>query len=101
MGRLQRSHRRNDGLDHRAPERLRPDRSRFRTAIARGSKAKKGADFASDDNVHRALILLLAACEQAIHELDQADMAVNGLGAELETLSGRLRDVLEVERPVA
>jgi hypothetical protein len=32
--------------------------------------------------------------------MNQADVAVDGLGAELETLGGRLRNLLEVERPV-
>jgi hypothetical protein len=40
------------------------------------------------------LILLLAACEQTTHELKQADVAVDGLGDDLETLSSRLHDLL-------
>jgi hypothetical protein len=37
---------------------------------------------------------LLAACDQAAHELGQADVPIDGLGAELETLGARLRDLL-------
>jgi hypothetical protein len=40
------------------------------------------------------LILLLAACDQAAHELERADVAVDGLAGELEALSARLRDSL-------
>jgi hypothetical protein len=45
-----------------------------------------------------ALILLLAACEQARHELDQAGVVADGLREELNTLSVRLQDVLVEER---
>jgi hypothetical protein len=43
-------------------------------------------------------MLLLATCEQTRKELDRADVAVDGLGAELETLSSRLRDELGRDR---
>jgi hypothetical protein len=42
--------------------------------------------------------LLLAACEQAAQELGQSEVAVDGLGAELEALGGRLRDLLSQDR---
>jgi hypothetical protein len=41
---------------------------------------------------------LLAACEQAAQELDQAEVAVDGLGSELVVLGARLRDLLTQER---
>lgn len=41
------------------------------------------------------MILLLAACEQANHELDQAAVPLDGLGQQVEALGVRLRDVLE------
>lgn len=37
-------------------------------------------------------------CDQAAHELGQADVPIDGLGAELEALSSRLRDVLGQDR---
>lgn len=55
---------------------------------------RQGVDIASDGRLIPALILLLAACEQATEELQQADLAVEGLGAEIRTLSTRLRDLL-------
>lgn len=39
-------------------------------------------------------MLLLAACEQAGQELRHADVELDGLGDDLEKLSGRLRDLL-------
>jgi hypothetical protein len=50
---------------------------------------------ASDDKLSRTLILLLAACEQATLELRHADAEVDGLGEDLESLSSRLRDLLQ------
>jgi hypothetical protein len=49
---------------------------------------------ASDGRLVTALILLLAACDQAAHELERADEAVDGLAGELVALSARLRDSL-------
>jgi hypothetical protein len=43
-------------------------------------------------------MLLLATCEQTRKELDRADVAVAGLGAELEALSARVRDELGQDR---
>lgn len=40
------------------------------------------------------LILLVGACEQAAHELEQADAQFEGLAEDLEALSARLRDLL-------
>jgi hypothetical protein len=40
------------------------------------------------------LIFLLAACDQAAHELERAEVAFDGLAGELEALSARLRDSL-------
>jgi hypothetical protein len=57
-----------------------------------------GESTASDGRVVQALILLLAACQQARHELDQADVVADGLREELNTLSVRLQDVLVQER---
>jgi hypothetical protein len=53
---------------------------------------------ASDGTVVRALILLLAACEQARLELDLSNVVVDGLGEELTTLSVRLHDLLGQDR---
>ena len=47
-----------------------------------------------DSRLVPALILLLAACEQAAQELDHADLAVDGLSEELKSLSARLHDLL-------
>jgi hypothetical protein len=38
--------------------------------------------------------LLLAACEQASHELKQADAELDGLGEDLQNLGSRLHDLL-------
>jgi hypothetical protein len=51
-------------------------------------------DIAPDGRLVSALILLLGACEQASQELDRADVDADGLAAELEALSVRLRDLL-------
>jgi hypothetical protein len=37
---------------------------------------------------------MLASCEQASHELKHADVELDGLGDELESLSSRLHDLL-------
>jgi hypothetical protein len=50
------------------------------------------SDITSDDKLVRTLILLFAACEQTATK--QADVELEGLGDDLEKLSGRLRDVL-------
>jgi len=55
--------------------------------------AEEGVDI-PDSRLVPALILLLAACEQAAQELDHADVAVDGLSEELKTLSARLHDLL-------
>jgi hypothetical protein len=44
------------------------------------------------------VILLLAACEQTTHELKHADVELDGLGDDLETLSARLHDLLGRDR---
>ena len=49
---------------------------------------------APDGRLVPALILLLAACDQASDELAQADTAADGLAAEIRSLSARLNDVL-------
>lgn len=49
---------------------------------------------ALDSRLAPALILLLGACDQVTQELDRADVQVEGLAAELEALSARLRDLL-------
>jgi hypothetical protein len=41
-----------------------------------------------------ALTLLLAACEQATHELKKTDVELDGLVVDLESLSSRLHDLL-------
>jgi hypothetical protein len=48
-----------------------------------------------DRKVAQALTLALAACEQAVHELDNSDARVDGLAEELRSLSARLNGVLE------
>ena len=53
---------------------------------------------ASDGRVFQALTLLLAACEQTTYELNQAEVGLGGLGAELQGLSIRLHDVLGQDR---
>jgi hypothetical protein len=58
----------------------------------------KEANIASDGTVVRALILLLAACEQARLDLDQSEVVIDGLGEELATLSVRLHDLLGQDR---
>jgi hypothetical protein len=69
-----------------------------RATLRRGSNLGEGGNIASNGRVVQALILLLAACEQARHELDQADVVADGLREELNTLSVRLQDVLVQER---
>jgi len=56
--------------------------------------APEGVDIAPDGRLVTALIFLLAVCEQAAHELERADVAVDCLAGELEALSARLRDSL-------
>jgi hypothetical protein len=70
------------------------DRTRFWSAVSEGSTSEEGADITSEDKLVRTLILLLAACDQATHELKHADVELDGLGDDLETLSVRLRDWL-------
>ena len=64
----------------------------------RGFNFGEGGTIASDGRVVQALILLLAACQQARHELDQADVVADGLREDLNTLSVRLQDVVVQER---
>jgi hypothetical protein len=45
--------------------------------------------------VAQALILALAACEQAVHELDNSDARVDGLADELRSLNARLYGLLD------
>jgi hypothetical protein len=47
-----------------------------------------------DRKVAQALTLALAACEQAVHELDNSDASVDGLAEELRSLNARLYVVL-------
>lgn len=47
-----------------------------------------------DGKVAQALTLALAACEQAVHELDNSDARVDGLAEELRSLNARLYVVL-------
>lgn len=49
---------------------------------------------APDGRLVSALILLLAACDQASEELAQADAAADGLASEIRSLSARLNEVL-------
>jgi hypothetical protein len=42
-------------------------------------------------------MLLLAACEQATDELKHADVELDGLGDDLESLRSRLHDLLGQE----
>ena len=53
---------------------------------------------ASDGRLFQAMTLLLAACEQTAYELDQAEVRIGGLSAELQELSVRLHDVLGWDR---
>jgi hypothetical protein len=69
-----------------------------RTTSTRRVRFGEGGNIASDGGLVPALILLLAACEQARHELDQAGVVADGLREELNTLSVRLQDVLVEER---
>jgi hypothetical protein len=96
LGDLQRPHRHDGGLDHRASERLRTDWARFQSAVSRGSISEEGADIdiTSDDKLVRTLILLLAACERATQELKQTEVELDGLGGDLESLSSRLHELL-------
>lgn len=86
------------GLDTRPAKRLRPHPPFCWSALYRGSSAEEGVDIAGNDGLVTALILLLAACEQAAQELGHSEVAVDGLGAELEALGGRLRDLLSQDR---
>jgi hypothetical protein len=97
VGRIQCTHQRAGGFGHRAPKRIRLDPC-FRATFKRGFNFGEGGNIASNGRVVQALILLLAACQQARHELDQADVVADGLREELNTLSIRLQDVLVQER---
>ena len=94
MGGIQRPHR----FDTRASKRVRPDPPCSRATFKRGFNFGEGGTIASHGTLVPALILLLAACEQARHELDQADVVADGLREDLNTLSVRLQDVLVEER---
>jgi hypothetical protein len=94
MGRVEWAHRLGGRLDTRAARRLRLGSESFRSTFYRGLGAREGVDIAIDSRVVPALILLLAACDQAAEELEQADVAGDGLAGEIQPLSTRLRDVL-------
>jgi len=98
VGPIQRAHRRAGGLGTRGSELVRLDPPCSRATPKRGSNLGEGGNIASNGRVVQALILLLAACEQASHELDQAGVVADGLREELNTLSVRLQDVLVRER---
>lgn len=70
----------------------------LRSVLYRCFSAEQGADIAHHRELAAALMLLVAACEQAAEELGRADVTVDGLAAELETLSVRLRSVLAQDR---
>jgi len=94
MGGVEFAHRHGGGLDTRAARRLCLGSDSFRSTCYRGVGAREGVDIATDSRVVPALILLLAACDQAAEELERADIAVDGLAGEIKTLSARVRDLL-------
>jgi hypothetical protein len=98
VGRIECAHQRAGRLGHRASKRIRLDPPSSRATFKRGFNFGEGGTIASHGTLVPALILLLAACEQARHELDQADVVADGLREDLNTLSVRLQDVLVEER---